>query len=174
MGKGFFDYIADETNAVEPAAEPAEAWEEPAGHEQSRGEIEQATKERLADMIANNIPLSDLIITALQEIGKLTNDIKWADKQCGDLMLKLTADNKRALDLLSWHLSAQELAKQETAIITQIKRQQTKHAAISKRLDEIASAAQWQGELLSVKDLHPPLEGCADPDGQQMTIPGTE
>lgn len=173
MAESFFDYIADEANAAEPA-EPAEVWEEPAEQEQSSHEKAADAKERLADMIASNAPLSDLIITALQEVGKLTNDIKWADKQCGDLMLKLTADNKRALDLLSWHLSAQELAKQETAIITQIKRQQTKHAAISKRLDEIASAAQWQGELLSVKDLHTPLEGCADPDGQQMTIPGTE
>lgn len=170
MAESFFDYIADEANA----AEPAEVWEEPAEQEQSSRENCTGAKERLADMIASNAPLSDLIITALQEVGRLTNDIKWADKQCGDFMLKLTADNKRALDLLSWQLKAADLEKQEAAIITQIKRQQTKYKAICARLDEIASAAQWQGEILSTKDLYTPLDGGADPDGQQMTIPGTE
>jgi hypothetical protein len=174
MAKGFFDYIADDTTATEPAFEWEEKQEDPAPH--NPAEIARDAKGILAEMIADNAPLSDLIIKALQEVGELTNDKAWADKQCEAFMQKLTPEGSRALDLLALELQARDLEKQEKAIIAQIKRQQTKHKAIGTRLEEIAAVANWQGEILSEKDLYTPAdgsEGAQDPDGEQMTIPGT-
>lgn len=171
MAKGFFDYITDDTTAAEPAL----TWEEPA--QKTTAEIAEDAKQILADMIANNAPLSDLIITALQKVGKLAHDGQWADRQCAAMMQKFRPENSRALDLLAWDIEARELEAQEKAIIAQIKRQQTRYKTIGTRLDEIATAANWQGELLSVKDLYAPAdgpEGVQDPEGQQMAIPGIE
>ena len=173
MAKGFFDYIADDTTAAEPAL----AWEDPEPAQRTPSEIARDAQQRLAEMIAGNAPLSDLIITALQEVGALTHDKQWADRQCEALMRKFRPENSRALDLLAWDIEERELEAQEKAIIEQIKRQQTRYKTIGTRLDEIATAANWQGELLSVKDLYAPAdgpEGAQDPEGQQMAIPGTE
>ena len=174
MAKGFFDYIADDSTAIEPPFECEEVQEEEPAEQAAENTGD--AKEILAEMIASSAPLSDLIVTALQEVGRLTNDAAWADKQCRQFMQRLTPENIRALDLLSWQMQAQDLAKQEKAIIAQIKRQQEKHKAIGAKLDGIAIAANWPGELLSVKDLYTPIkeEPAQDPGCQQMTLPGAE